>query len=213
MAHVKKHLPNRYFYSILRLYMKTLFTLLLLAVSFCTVAQRSSSKHVTTDGRELRIRVDIDEPDRSIHYRRSFDVSGMNDRAVKALENRIIDSLDQASSGVAGNAVTEQKREVHARKNQRSEQTVPVWNSEKHTDETVQANASSSLSPADVAPSSVLVREDKENGRLWMQYTFQKDGEELVIERTANVVGKTEREKQAIIKETERSFGIKTVNQ
>ena len=46
-----------------------------------------------------------------------------------------------------------------------------------------------------------------------MQYTFQKDGDELVIERTANVVGKTEREKQAIIKETERSFGIKTGNQ
>lgn len=193
--------------------MKTLFTLLLLTVSVCAVAQRSSSKHVTTDGRQLRIRVDIDEPDRSIHYRRSFDVSNMNDRAVKALENHIIDSLDQASSAIAGNATGEQKRETHTRKNQRDDQSVSVWNSEKRTDETMQANTTSSLSPSDVAPSSVLVREDKENGRLWMQYTFQKDGEELVIERTANVVGKTEREKQAIIKETERNFGIKTGNQ
>ena len=196
--------------------MKTLFTLLLLTVNFCAVAQRSSSKHVTTDGRQLRIRVDIEQPDRSIHYRRSFDVSDMNASAVKALENRIIDSLDQASSVIAGNVVTvtnEQKREAHARKNQRTEQTASVWNSENHTSETMQANASSSLSPSDVAPSSVLVREDKENGRLWMQYTFQKDGEELVIERTANIVGKSEREKQAIIKETERNFGIKTGNQ
>ena len=46
-----------------------------------------------------------------------------------------------------------------------------------------------------------------------MQYTFVKDGEELIIERTANVIGKSEREKQAIIRETERSFGIKTGNQ
>ncbi len=193
--------------------MKTLFTLLLLTVSVCALAQRSSSKHVTTDGRQLRIRVDIEEPDRSIHYRRSFDVSDMNDKAVKALENRIIDSLDQASSAIAGNAAVEPKRETYTRKNQRDDQSVSVWNSEKHTSEPMQANASSSLSPGDVAPSSVLVREDKENGRLWMQYTFQKDGDELIIERTANVVGKSEREKQAIIKETERSFGIKTGNQ
>ena len=46
-----------------------------------------------------------------------------------------------------------------------------------------------------------------------MQYTFEKDGEELIIERTANVLGKTELEKQTIIKETERSFGIKLGNQ
>ncbi len=193
--------------------MKTLFILLLLAISFCTMAQRSSSKHVTTDGRQLHIRVDIEQPDQSIHYRRSFDVAGMEVSAVKALENHIIDSLDQVSSIIAENRTNERKREAHTRKNQRSEQTVSVWNSEKHPDETMQANASSSLSPGDVAPSSVLVREDKENGRLWMQYTFQKDGEELIIERTANVVGKSEREKQAIIKETERNFGIKTGHQ
>jgi hypothetical protein len=45
-----------------------------------------------------------------------------------------------------------------------------------------------------------------------MQYVFRKDNEELVIERTANVLGKTEREKQEIIKETERSLGIRAVN-
>ena len=77
----------------------------------------------------------------------------------------------------------------------------------------LEASATPSLSPDDVMPSSVLVREDKENGRLWMQYIFQKDGDELIIERTANVIGKTEREKQAIIRDTERSFGIKTGNQ
>jgi len=77
----------------------------------------------------------------------------------------------------------------------------------------LEAKSTKTLSPNDVPPSSVLFREDKENGRLWMQYTFRKDGDELVFERTVNVIGKSEREKQAIIKETERSLGIKSVNQ
>ncbi|ADB40609.1 hypothetical protein [Spirosoma linguale] len=190
--------------------MKTLFTLLLLPVGFSALAQRSSSKHVTTDGRQLRIRVDIEQPERSIHYRRSFDVTNMDDKAVKALENHIIDSLDRASSDGSLTVAAEPNRSSWSRK--REESIVYTTDSNVQSFR-LEAHASSSLSPSDVAPSSVLVKEDKENGRLWMQYTFQKNGEELVIERTANVVGKSEREKQTIIKDTERSFGIKTGNQ
>ncbi|GAB3798964.1 hypothetical protein GCM10028819_21210 [Spirosoma humi] len=193
--------------------MKTLFTLLLLTVGFSALAQRSSSKHVTNDGRQLRIRVDIEQSDRSVHYRRSFDVADMDERAVKALENHIIDSLDQAASDNGTVLVNRQKHERQSIKKATDEPIVYSSGSTDPQADRMEANASSVLSPSDVAPSSVQVREDKENGRLWMQYTFQKDGEELVIERTANVVGKTEREKQAIIKETERSFGIKTGNQ
>jgi hypothetical protein len=193
--------------------MKTLFTLFLLSISFGAVAQRSSSKHITTDGRQLRIRVVIEESGRSVHYSRSFDVTDMEAKAVKALENRIIDSLDQVAIEQCDNNIIERKHEAQAKKKLHSEHSVSVWNSDDNVIESAQASTTSSFSPSDVAPSSVLVREDKENGRLWMQYTFQKDGEELVIERTANVVGKSEREKQAIIKETERSFGIRTGNQ
>ena len=191
--------------------MKTLFTLLLLTVGFSALAQRSSSKQITNDGRQLRIRVDIEQPDRSVHYRRSFNVADMDESAVKALENHIIDSLDRASSDnvTAG----KQKNENQRIRKTTEEHIVYSSNSVETQADRMEANANSSLSLTDVSPSSVLVREDKENGRLWMQYTFQKDGDELVIERTANVVGKTEREKQAIIKETERSFGIKTGNQ
>ncbi|MCX6214273.1 hypothetical protein [Spirosoma sp.] len=191
--------------------MKTLLILLLLTVGFSALAQRSSSKYVTTDGRQLRIRVDIEQTERSIHYRRSFDVTNMDDKAVKALENHIIDSLDRASSDGSLTVAAEPSRSSWHRK--KEEESI-VYTSDPNVQSVrLEAHASSSLSPSDVAPSSVLVKEDKENGRLWMQYTFQKDGEELVIERTANVVGKSEREKQAIIRDTERSFGIKTGNQ
>jgi len=197
--------------------MKTLFTLFLLSTGFGAVAQRSSSKHVTTDDRQLRIRVDIDQPGRSIHYSRSFDIEDMEASAVKALENRIIDSLDRAVSDQNTVVIIDRKHENRKRK-QKDEPVTYARNSEGNTysyDYATEARATPtpSLSPSEVAPSSVLVKEDKENGRLWMQYTFEKDGEELVIERTANVLGKSEREKQAIIRETERSFGIKTGNQ
>lgn len=107
--------------------------------------------------------------------------------------------------------MAELKRETKTRRKQADYRV----SRELDTDENsrLEANATSSLSPDDVMPSSVLVREDKENGRLWMQYIFLKDGDELIIERTANVIGKSEREKQAIIRDTERSFGIKTGNQ
>ncbi|GAB4010037.1 hypothetical protein GCM10028808_20010 [Spirosoma migulaei] len=193
--------------------MKTLFTLLLLSIGFGAVAQRSSSKNVTTDGRELRIRVDIEQQGRSVHYNRSFDIEDMDKDDVKALENHIIDSLDRFVDNQSGELIINRKHEARARKRQTEVQMTSYSRADESARERMEANSNSSLSPSDVAPSSVLVKEDKENGRLWMQYTFEKDGEELIIERTANVLGKSEREKQAIIKETERSFGIKTGNQ
>lgn len=92
------------------------------------------------------------------------------------------------------------------------ESTVLIDNDSVYVRAAVAPIVTSALTTDSVSPSSMLVREDKENGRLWMQYVFRKDNEELVIERTANVLGKTEREKQEIIKETERSLGIRAVN-
>jgi hypothetical protein len=198
--------------------MKTLLTLLLLAVGFSAVAQRSSfSKEVTTDGQQLRIRVDAEQSGRSLHFNRSFDVSELDARAVKALENHILDSLDQEFDGRYAGVFNERKREVKNKKKQSDEATVSMvivnTNEDTNRDEKIVATSKHELSSSDVAPGSVIHREDKENGRLWMQYTFKKDGDELVFERTANVLGKSESEKKAIIQETERSLGIKSMNQ
>ncbi|QMW03120.1 hypothetical protein [Spirosoma foliorum] len=193
--------------------MKTLFTLFLLSIGFGAVAQRSSSKNVTTDGRELRIRVDIEQQGRSVHYNRTFNIEDMDKSDVKALETHIIDSLDRFVDNQANDIRLDRKHEARVSKRTSEVRVTSYSHSDESSSDRMEANSSSSLSPSEVAPTSVLVKEDKENGRLWMQYTFEKDGEELIIERTANVLGKSEREKQAIIKETERSFGIKTGNQ
>lgn len=190
--------------------MKTILTLLLLTIGFGAVAQRSSyRKEVTNDGRELRIRVDIDQPGRSIHYRRSFDVADMGEDAAKALENQVLDSLgvNEAQPKTRVGLYTRQKSEA------RQQAVVLVSNM---TDCTTSASATESvdlMALGETTPTSVLHREDKENARLWMQYIFDKDGEEVVFERTANVAGKSDREKKQIILETERSLGIKPTNQ
>ncbi|UHG92153.1 hypothetical protein [Spirosoma oryzicola] len=196
--------------------MKTLLTLSLLVIGFSAMAQRSSfSKEVTTDGQQLRIRVDAQQGEHSVHYNRSFDVSEMDARAVKALENHILDSLDQAFEGRYAGMFNERRHDAKPRKKQEeSSYTVSVTTSTTESrDETAVAKATGELSASDTTPLSVIHREDKENGRLWMQYTFQRDGDELVFERTANVLGKSDREKKAIIRETERSLGLKSVNQ
>ena len=203
--------------------MKTLFTFLLLAIGFSAIAQRSSfSKEVTTDGQQLRIRVDAEQAGHSLHYNRSFDVSEMDARAVKAMESHILDSLDQEFDGRYAGSFNERKREVNQKKMQRDSEAVSVVNvrdnenednEDRSRDQSMTARSTKELTPNDAAPASVIHREDKENGRLWMQYTFRKDGDELVFERTANVLGKSEREKKAIIKETERSMGINAMNQ
>ena len=192
--------------------MKTLYTLLLIGAGFSATAQSSFvNKHITNDGHQLRIRVDIEDNSRSVHYSRSFDVSDMEKATVKALENRIVDSLEQRAAELDVVVIADPKQ---GSKTRRKQVDYGVNKGEdRDANSQLEANATSSLSPDDVMPSSVLVREDKENGRLWMQYIFQKDGDELIIERTANVIGKSEREKQAIIRDTERSFGIKTGNQ
>lgn len=193
--------------------MKTLVTLFLLSLCFRATAQRSSNKHVTTDGRQLHIRIDMEQAGRSVHFNRSFDVADMNQEEVSALENHVVDSLNRVMANQSTSVAIDRKYTERARKAYNDAYTMYSSTYPKSAHATVEANASSTLPPSEVTPTSVLIREDKENGRLWMQYTIEKDGEALIIERTANIIGKTEREKQAIIKETERSFGIKLGNQ
>jgi len=97
--------------------MKTLLTLLFLTAGFGALAQRSSySKEVTTDGRELRIRVDIEQPNRVVRFSRSFDVSTMSASAVRDLERSVLDSLDQANDGRYAGVFNERKREPRSSK-------------------------------------------------------------------------------------------------
>lgn len=181
--------------------MKTILTLLLLTIGSGAVAQRSSyRKEVINDGDELRIRVDIDQPGRSVHYKHSFNVADMDADAVKLLENHILDSLGVNDTQTA-------------QKVGRYDRHLSLSVSSEHNPTVTNHDPVDLMALGETMPSSVLHREDKENARLWMQYVFEHNGEEVVFERTANIAGKSEREKKQIIQETERSLGLKPANQ
>lgn len=181
--------------------MKTILTFLFLIIGFGAMAQRSSyHKEVTNDGHELRIRVDIEQPGRSVHYQRLFAVSDLDDEAVKALQQHVLDSLG-VSDGPAEHPAGRQRTI-------RSAAGADTPNRPAVTNEPLDL-----LALGETTPSSVRHQEDKANARLWMQYVFERNGEAVVFERTANVAGKSEHEKKQIIRETERSIGLKPTHQ
>lgn len=53
--------------------------------------------------------------------------------------------------------------------------------------------------------------EDTTAGRLKIRYEYLLNGEEFVYERTINTHGKTKKEIQKLIDETERELGIPTI--
>lgn len=181
--------------------MKTTLTFLLVIIGFGAMAQRSSyRKEVTNNGHELRIRVDVEQPGRSVHYQRSFDVADLDDEAVKALQQHVLDSLGVSDGPAAPPAG-------------RHRTTQSVTSADTPNRPAVTREPIDLLALGETTPSSVRHQEDKENARLWMQYVFERNGEAIVFERTVNVAGKSEHEKKQIIRDTERSIGLKPTHQ
>ena len=58
-------------------------------------------------------------------------------------------------------------------------------------------------------PYSKEVDEDSKTGQLHLRYQFERNGDQHTYERTLNVKGKTDREKQQIIEGIEKELGIK----
>jgi len=184
--------------------MKTLISLLLTGLSFGAVAQSYVHKEIDDNGKRLRIRVDVEKNGQSVHYKQDFDAKAMSQTEKDQLVSRIMDSL-----GVA--EVRTPKRTTPTAATARS-RTVYTSSSSDCDTETHSAKigyASSKEGMEQVAgkvPYQKLIREDRENNRLWMHFEYTVNGEERVFERTVNVEGKTEAEKKRIVEETERSL-------
>ncbi|GAA4410373.1 hypothetical protein GCM10023187_34860 [Nibrella viscosa] len=209
--------------------MKTLLTLLLLSAGLTAVAQRSSlHQEINDNGKTLRIRVDAEQKGRAeIHYQRTFDVKGMSKEEKEALVSRVIDSLGivEARHDVVIIKKQRENREPDANlataakpasKEAGYAETKSVT-SVKHTRTTTTVNdgtvaSSSSGIGSTNNPFTKTIEEDPVSGRLKMHYEYTKDGEQFIFERTVNAQGKTEKEKQRLIEETEKSLGLPVKN-
>lgn len=164
--------------------MKTLLFLFFATVGFGAVAQRPSySKHITSDGRQLRIRVDMCDPNQSMHYNRTFEVSHLSRTEVQALERQVLDSLDAVMPPT-----------VTAQRNQPGE----------GVDYAAQGYSVAMVANSQT-PYQKFVEEMPEN-RLKVRFTFIIDGQENIVERTAIIRDPTERGRQKLQREIERQL-------
>lgn len=191
--------------------MKLIATLFLLTAGLTVSAQHSNiSKEVNDDGTTLSIRIDAGQDGHSWHYKRDFDVSGMNSEKKRDLEIRIVDSLGIAHRVRAPRAP---RQPIPARAPRRVTPTT-----ENDCDAVAQASSGGYTRPVAMAstdsrmPYTKSVEEDLQTGRMRMRYEFNRDGVPHTYERTVEGRGKSEREKQRIIDETEKELGLSPLN-
>lgn len=201
-----------------------LTTICLLAISAATFAQRSSvSKNIIVDDLIMTIKVDVEETGRSLHYHRSFKVEGMSQEERQALENHILDSLgintpvkhkkykEEPVAMAQGSGVsTWSKPDEVTLESPTTGAT--MYSQGQRAATTVTGSAQSPSNQATLVggskPYTKEVNDDPETGRLFMRYRYTKDGEEYIYERTVNAQGKSDKEKQRIIRETEKEIGL-----
>ncbi|GAA4461752.1 hypothetical protein GCM10023189_37590 [Nibrella saemangeumensis] len=215
--------------------MKTLLTLLLMSAGLAAVAQRSSlHQEINDDGKSLRIRVDAEQKGRAeVHYQRTFDVKGMSKEEKEALVSRVIDSLGimetrhdvviikkhrenrdtDSGSRTAAKASSKDKEDKDSDCDETKSVTkVKTARSTTTVNDGTVASSSSGVGGITNKPFTKTIEEDPGSGRLKMHYEYTKDGEQFIFERTVNAQGKTEKEKQRLIEETEKSLGLPVKN-
>lgn len=194
--------------------MKTAITLALLGISVVAVGQERSSvsRSISDNGKTVRIKIDVEQPNREVHYDEEFDATGMSKEEKEYLITHIQDSLGVhvvVSPPRPPKAPTF-SRNTKPPRYESGEGVVAVsnrttGNPSKKDDGQLPKNV---IVAPDGTPYTKTVVEDRENNRLKLKYEYKLDGEEHVFERTLNVEGKSETERQRLIADTERSLGL-----
>ncbi|GAB3264072.1 hypothetical protein GCM10027347_30930 [Larkinella harenae] len=194
--------------------MKTAITLALLGISVVAVAQERSSvsRSISDNGKTVRIKIDVEQPGREVHYDEEFDATGMSKEEKDYLVSHIQDSLGVhvAVSPPRPPKAPAFSRNTKPPRYESGEVAVAVnnrttGNHVKNDDGQLPKNV---IVAPDGTPYTKTIIEDRENNRLKLKYEYKLDGEEHVFERTLNVEGKSETERQRLIADTERSLGL-----
>ncbi|RRA99954.1 hypothetical protein [Larkinella rosea] len=196
--------------------MKTAITLALLGISVAAIGQDRStiSRSINDNGKTVRIKIDVEQPSRTIHYDQEFDASGMSKEEKESLISSIQDSLGvhvvvspprAPKPPVAPRGVVRTSRYESGEVTVAAKGTGHSGNRSKNEDSNLPKNV---IVAPDGTPYTKTVIEDAENNRVKLKYEYKLDGEEHVFERTLNLQGKSESERQQIIAETERGLGL-----
>ncbi|AYQ34885.1 hypothetical protein [Runella sp. SP2] len=186
--------------------MKTLSIVGLLFVSSMVVAQhRSISSSIDDNGQTMSIRVKGTIDGRAIQYDRTFDVAHLSKTERKELRDHVLDSLgiQSPTPPVPPTPPTPA-----------TPPTPPVpptpptpFSGATYSDGYHRSGHSTSKPLKDGFEKEV--KYNSETGELFMRYRFNKDGEEVIYERTINAADKSEKERNNIIEKIEQELGLK----
>ncbi|MFD1145211.1 hypothetical protein ACFQ4C_29035 [Larkinella insperata] len=194
--------------------MKTAITLALLGISVVAVGQERSSvsRSISDNGKTVRIKIDVEQAGREVHYDEEFDATGMSKEEKDYLVSHIQDSLG-VHVAVSPPRPPKAPGTLRSTRPPRYEsgdvavvnRNASTANRSKNDDGNLPKNV---IVAPDGTPYTKTITEDSENNRLKLKYEYKLDGEEHVFERTLNVQGKSEDERQRLIADTERSLGL-----
>ncbi|GLU51728.1 hypothetical protein Dfri01_11890 [Dyadobacter frigoris] len=180
--------------------MKKYFIILLTTVNSIAFGQsRSVSKSIEDDGKSMSIHISGTIDGQTITYDHTFDLSFLAKSERMALKEEVLDSLDLSFPPAPKSPMTplfdeEPEPEIY----------------KKHENRVTERTENTQIEICDKKqPFSKQIKYNAE-GQMYMHYQFVKNGEDFDYERTLNANGKSERERQRIIAETEQEIGFST---
>lgn len=180
--------------------MKKYFIILLTTINSIAFGQwRSVNKSIEDDGKSMSIHISGTIDGKTIKYDHTFDLSFLDKSERMALKEKVLGSMDLSFPAAP-------KSPIAPLLDEESEPEI----SEKLDGEIIEITENTQTEICDKKqPFSKQIKYNAE-GQMYMHYQFVKNGEDFEYEKTLNANGKSEKERQRIIAETEQEIGFST---
>lgn len=198
--------------------MKTLAITLFVLAGSAAIAQKHSSisRNINDDGKTLSIRVNGTVDGKSIDYDRTFNVASLNLDERNALRERILDSLNISLPEPPVPPIPPVPPVPPVPPIPPIPPVPPVppvhpevsVNGGSHSMVWIDSGDSQTVAVGGKKPFTKEVKYNSDTEQLYLRYRLTKDGDDFTYERTLDVKGKTQQERQRIIESIEKEIGV-----
>jgi hypothetical protein len=195
--------------------MKKFLTIFLAGVSTLAIAQKrvNLSRSIDDDGKTLSIRVQGTVDGKEVDFDKTFDVEDMDKEELAAFREEILDSIEAGNMDIQKTQrppkVGGASKAVPDAPTPPSAPVVAYVPNDMSPNATWSADMDAPAIAKDVSLSfTKLIKYNSESGELFLKYSFTKNNEEFIYEKTVNAAGKSENERQRIIENFENEIEL-----
>ncbi|GAB3944125.1 hypothetical protein GCM10028805_11330 [Spirosoma harenae] len=190
--------------------MKTPLLIALVLTSSFAIAQHknSISRSINDDGKTLSIRVNGTVDGKDVDYDRTFDVSNLTKDERTALRERVLDSLNVSMP----EPPRAPRAPIAPRAPRAPRYSESISISSDNDGSVVAINGADNVAMAVSGkhPYTKMVKFNSDSGKLYLRYSFKKDGDDFTYERTLDAQNKSKEERQKMIEDVEKAIGVPT---